>query len=402
MPNNIKINLPTEAKQEFERIEGKLLEVENKYAGIIGKSVKKSLRKLVSHGKKKNLKKELDTLKIHATNLYSIYYEDEDFRKKLETLLDRIDANYCEAGIKPLKVKIKLKKYKTKMIKTLKIIEKAITDLDKNEEELSKNWEKFNSKKSEIEILESNLKNFSSEAKQIGIEVDYKSKSLDFKNFINRYIQSYTDARCNFNQKYKHVLQICNKSESNWETLYNEASSLLKEAQDSARRTINGLERFKSVKPLEKFDEKIEELKTVNKELEKKIKFAKELEKYVVFDNNMGVEIKNSNDTLNKMKETYYGEYINCASQPCLEIAKEERKMVPQYDHDRGRGKVYVGPYYIIVDENGKKIGEAFTTRLSATINKSSAQPAAEREVENYLKHALQAGEFKNDQTWLK
>ena len=285
------------------------------------------------------------------------------------------------------------------MIEMLETIEKAITDLDKNEEELSKNWENFDSKKSEIEILESNLKKFSSEAKQFSIEVIYKSKSLDFKKFINRYIQHYTDARCNFNQQYKNVLQICSKGESNWKTLYKEVSSLLKEAQDSSRRTINGLEGFRSVKPLEKCDEKIEELKTVNKELKKKIKFAKELEKYVVFDNNMGVEIKNANDTLQKMKKTQYGEYINCASQPCLEIAKGEKKIMQQYSH----GSISRGPYYILVDEQGKKVEEAFTCKSwggSTTINKSSAQPDAEREVENYLKHALQAGEFKNDPSW--
>ena len=133
--------------------------------------------------------------------------------------------------------------------------------------------------------------------------------------------------------------------------------------------------------------------------MNKKIEFAKELEKYVVFDNNMGVEIKNANDTLQKMKETQYGQYINCASQPCLKIAKAKRKMVPQYSH----GSTSRGPCYILVDAKGEKVEEAFTYTCwdyTTTINASSGQPVAEREVENYLKHALQAGEFKNDPSW--
>ncbi len=414
--------IPKDVDDRRKNLKKTLSYVEGKYSSIIGKSIKKRLIRKIKFNKeinKSNLEKELKKIKEELNILYSTYYYDKNFRRKVENQIDKVNTICAEADIKSLKnVKIDLKKYPflgdliKEKLKTIEnkneLLDKKIKDIKQINNTLKGNntfIEDFSSKKKP-------LKQKIKEGEKYGINVSEEKKLVIIK----------LGEKNSQKGKYDEVLKKFEKEETEWKNSLETYAKIenfkikigvlsrLILKMDSFLEEINKLGKIECTSETKIDGELLKKIESATKKLEEKIEFAKKLEEYVVFDNNMGVKIEHARKSLNEIKTAgSYGNYINCESQNCLKIAKGEKRMEEQYNHKNGDTKdllgmvSYKGPYYIIVDKSGKQVSEAYTSgAVSSTINSSTDQPKAENEVQNYLKHALQEGKFMQDKKWLE
>ncbi len=429
MPTNnfsgikFKPNAPENIKEELKKISQDLTKVPEKYKDVLKPSVKKKIEKLFSlkekkklEEKRKELEKELKKAKEEVARIFSTYYEDRDIRLLGNACINTIDMYCKKAGIK----KIPTHSHASLAAEIKSSLKDIRAFLEKTEEDATKLKDIVDSMNKEEEVnqklaaMDENFKSFKQNVTHIkaqGVDTEQYDKLIEKfekiksenknakKSQINQQAGESLQEKEECDSRFAQLIKKLDDSSQDWEKTDADLKAFSKDIEKLEKKLKEIIKMSKEpiFKPDEELDKIELELNAYNKEIDKKIEFVEKLKNYYVFDWNMGVkELNDSLKSLPELKELVgkNADNVKYESQPCLPIAKGEKKLEPQYDHS---ADWTAGSYYILVDKNQKQVEDAYTNTSwgnTRTINKSNQEQPALREVEEYLKKALRAGTF--------
>lgn len=398
MPNTTKIILkaPENAYDQIAMCEEELKNLlENViYTKTIAPTFKSKFKRLFFSVKKNTAAERKKILNDALTNLYEIaykiyisYYEDSDIRKRAERCLNSIKYYFKQLKIPMPKQEIGYKVYGGKIKILIRTIGSVLKKIKSNL--LAASMPRLIEEKKKLTGNISQCHNY-------GVDVEREKAVLDeILNSINPTTSAYQSQQ--YQNRFKSLVKACGVSgRQDWMELYEDLDKLYKVvyAANKELEQPGGLN----------FADLLKRAQEANKNLTRKYKFAKTLSKCWVLDNNMRnnsligeKDVLKSLDDIKKLVGKNYGKYVLCACQNCLDIARTDR-MAMQYNHKEGDYylSVFKGPYYVIVDEKANQVTDKGIPKngFNKTVNKSSTQTDAEKEVQNYLVQAFKAGSW--------